>query len=73
VSQELKSAFDLLGGPVRNPAEIRDLMDELRSLTVAVRKTMDRGLTPEESVPARALLRACQTAEETVQVLTAGA
>ncbi|MDR1111007.1 MAG: hypothetical protein LBP92_10020 [Deltaproteobacteria bacterium] len=67
MSEQFKSALDILGEESPDPDETRALMEELRSITVAVKKEMDKGLTPADMVPVQGLLRACQTAEEAVK------
>ncbi|MDR1309670.1 MAG: hypothetical protein LBL95_07235 [Deltaproteobacteria bacterium] len=67
MAEQFKSALDILDKESPDPSEVRGLMDELKTLTATVKKEMDKGLTPADSVPAQGLLRACQTAEEAVR------
>lgn len=70
MSEEFRSALDILNKDSLNPAEVRELKDELLALAAGVKRRMDQGLSPEEMIPARGLWQACRAAQEAVQKLS---
>ncbi|UQZ90984.1 hypothetical protein C4J81_17885 [Deltaproteobacteria bacterium Smac51] len=70
MSEEFKSALDILSKDGQNPAEVKALSEELFEIEMTVKRELDKGLPPDEAGPVRALLTGCGAAREVAEKLS---